>query len=153
MVIRKRQSGTRAIIEKYEMEPASISPPSRKKSRKLLRKILKYFTKIYPSIICHSGLSGIFLKNNPLTPFSKGESEGFPTRFTCGNDTWFINLLFIPLSGLYINPYRCPRKRKAVSQNFLYMPDMCILYCSRIVCKDCKRRRFCFYLRYVIEFY
>jgi hypothetical protein len=36
---------------------------------------------------CHSG---IFLKQPPLSPFSKGESEGFPTPESfrdCGNDT------------------------------------------------------------------
>jgi hypothetical protein len=36
--------------------------------------------------VCHFGMIGIYLKNNPLTPFVKGESEGFPTRFACGND-------------------------------------------------------------------
>jgi hypothetical protein len=47
----------------------------------------------------HSGLSGhlrrlaearIFLKQPLFSPFSKDESERFPSRFTCGNDTNFL---------------------------------------------------------------
>ncbi len=38
---------------------------------------------------CHSGLSvpkAFGIKQPPFSPFSKGESERFPTRFACGND-------------------------------------------------------------------
>jgi len=43
----------------------------------------------------YSGLAAIFLKNNPLTPFFKGESEGFPTS---GNDR--IRNIFIPMQSI-----------------------------------------------------
>jgi hypothetical protein len=42
MVTRKRQNGTSAIMVKYESDPASMSPPSLKKSAKLLRIIFRY---------------------------------------------------------------------------------------------------------------
>jgi hypothetical protein len=35
------------------------------------------------AVICHSGLSGLRLIEN----LSDGLKEGFPTRFTCGNDS------------------------------------------------------------------
>ena len=40
METRKRQKGKMAITKKYEIEPASIGPSSRKKSIKLLKRIL-----------------------------------------------------------------------------------------------------------------
>lgn len=45
-VIRKRQNGTSAIIEKYEIDPASINPSSRRKSMKLFPATLKKFNEL-----------------------------------------------------------------------------------------------------------